>query len=46
MWTMQQAPNCDMALVHDDDLERILRIGDGTVSKDHEYALLLIASCP
>ena len=29
----QQAPDCDMALVHDDDLERILRMGDGTVSK-------------
>ena len=45
-WTMQQAPHCDMALVHDDDLERILLVGDGTVSDDHAFALLLIASCP
>ncbi|KAH8993421.1 hypothetical protein EDB92DRAFT_401933 [Lactarius akahatsu] len=30
-----RAPDCDMALVHDDDLERILRVGDGTVSKGH-----------
>ena len=45
-WTMQQAPHCDMALVHDDDLERILLVGDGTVSDDHAFASLLIASCP
>jgi hypothetical protein len=36
-WTVQQAPDCDMALVHDDDLERILQVGssDGTVSKNY-----------
>ncbi|KAH9021557.1 hypothetical protein EDB85DRAFT_414263 [Lactarius pseudohatsudake] len=27
---MQRAPHCDMALVHDDDLERILGVGDRT----------------
>jgi hypothetical protein len=43
---MQQAPNCDMAFVHDDDLARILFVGGGTVSDDHTFALLLIASCP
>ncbi len=31
-WTLQRAPHCDYVLVHDDDLERILRVGDGTVS--------------
>ena len=46
MCVVQEAPNCDMALVHDDDLERILRTGDGTVSKDHACASSLIASCP
>ena len=30
---MQQAPHCDMALVHDDDLKRILEASDSTVSK-------------
>ena len=25
-------PDCDMALVHDDDLEQILRVNDGSVS--------------
>ncbi|KAI9448133.1 hypothetical protein H4582DRAFT_65681 [Lactarius indigo] len=30
----QRAPHCDMALVHDDDLERILGVGDRTVSED------------
>ena len=36
-WTVQRAPDCDMALVHDDDLERILEVGssDGTVSKNY-----------
>ena len=35
--TVQRAPDCDMALVHDDDLERILEAGssDGTVSKKY-----------
>ncbi|KAI0248894.1 hypothetical protein BJV78DRAFT_1232297 [Lactifluus subvellereus] len=28
-----RAPDCDMVLVHDDDLERIEGIGDGTVSR-------------
>jgi hypothetical protein len=28
---MQQAPDCDMVLVHDDDLERIDWIGKGIV---------------
>jgi hypothetical protein len=32
-WTMQREPHCDMALVHDDDLKRILEAGDGNVSK-------------
>ena len=32
MWTTQRAPDCDMFLIHDDDLKRIDRIGDGTVS--------------
>ena len=29
---MQQAHDCDMIIVHDDDLERIDGIGEGTVS--------------
>ncbi len=33
-WTLQRAPHCDMALVHDDDLDRILAVGDRTVSED------------
>ena len=33
MRSVQRAPNCDMALVHDDDLVQILGAGDGTVSK-------------
>lgn len=43
---VQRAPACDMAVVHDDDLERILGVGDRTVSEDRESALLLISSCP
>ena len=35
MWTVQLAPHCDMALVHDDDLEQILGVGDSTVSTSH-----------
>jgi hypothetical protein len=31
-WVVQRAPDCDMALVHDDDLVRILEVGDGIVS--------------
>ncbi|KAH9179803.1 hypothetical protein EDB89DRAFT_517062 [Lactarius sanguifluus] len=30
----QRAPQCDMALVHDDDLEQILGVSDRTVSED------------
>lgn len=30
--TVQRAIECHLALVHDDDLERILEMGDGTVS--------------
>ncbi len=33
-WMLQRAPHCDMALVHDDDLDRILAVGDRTVSED------------
>ncbi|KAH9163728.1 hypothetical protein EDB89DRAFT_482398 [Lactarius sanguifluus] len=29
------APDCDMALVHDDDLERIMGVGDSTVIPGH-----------
>lgn len=29
-----RAPDCDMALVHDDDLVRILEVGDGTSLED------------
>ena len=29
---MQRAPDCGMVLVHDDDLERVNGIGEGTVS--------------
>jgi hypothetical protein len=31
---MQKAPDCDMALIHDDDLERIDGIGEESVSGD------------
>jgi hypothetical protein len=34
-WVMKRAPDCDMALVHDDDLVRILEVGDGTVSSGY-----------
>ena len=45
-WTMQRAPGCDMALVHDDDLARILKVGEGTVSTTgYLGVLLLIPSC-
>ena len=32
---VQQSPGCDMALVHDDDLVRILEPGDGNVSTSY-----------
>ena len=32
----QRAPDCHMAVVHDDDLERVLRVGNSTVSEDRE----------
>jgi hypothetical protein len=32
-WSVQQMPDCEMVLVHDDDLEQILRVDDGTVRK-------------
>ena len=35
-----------MALVHDDDLKQTLQVGDGAVSDDHVYVLLLIVSRP
>jgi hypothetical protein len=41
MQTMQQAPDCDMALVHDDDLERIEGIGEGTVGGHSIFLLYL-----
>ncbi|KAH9163709.1 hypothetical protein EDB89DRAFT_482130 [Lactarius sanguifluus] len=31
----ERAPHCDLVLVHDDDLGRILGAGDGTVSSGH-----------
>ena len=31
-WTTQRAPDCDMFLIHDDDLKSIDGIGDGAVS--------------
>ena len=34
-WSVQRMPDCEMVLVHEDDLERILRVNDGTVSKDY-----------
>ncbi len=47
MWTLQLAPDCDMALVHDDDLERILNVGnDRTVSRGDVLVFLLTLSCP
>jgi hypothetical protein len=42
MWTVQQAPDCDMALVHDDDLVRILGVGDGAVRKGSPSMSVLI----
>ena len=30
---MQRAPDCDMFLIHDDDLKSIDGLGDGTVSQ-------------
>ena len=45
-WTVQRAPSCDMALVHDDDLARILKVGEGTVSNAGYLGVLsLIPSC-
>ena len=32
-WTTQRAPDCDMALVHDDDLARIDGIRDNDVCR-------------
>jgi hypothetical protein len=29
---VQRAPDCDLVLVHDDDLDRLRRISDGGVS--------------
>jgi hypothetical protein len=46
MWMVQRMPDCDMALVHDDDLEQILRVNNGTVSKDYAYILSLIVPSP
>jgi hypothetical protein len=34
-WALQREPHCDLVLVHDDDLERVLRVGSGTVSSCH-----------
>lgn len=34
--TDQRAPGCDMVLVHDDDLARIIEICDDTVSQHFE----------
>ena len=33
-WMAQRAPDCHMAVVHDDDLERVLGVGDSTVRED------------
>jgi hypothetical protein len=33
MWSVQRAPDCDMVLDHDDDLEEVLPVNDGTVSE-------------
>lgn len=38
---MQRAPECDIALVHDDDLERIGGIGEDSVSRDLILSLVL-----
>ena len=35
--TAQRAPDCDMFLIHDDDLQTIDGIGDDTVSGIFEY---------
>ena len=34
MWMAQREPDCDMAVVHDNDLGRVLGAGDSTVSED------------
>ena len=31
--TAQRAPDCEMVVVHDDDLEQVLPVNNGTVSK-------------
>ena len=43
---LQREPNCDLALVHDDDLERVLGVEGLNVSEVRREALLLIYSCP
>jgi len=47
---IQQANDCNMILVHDDDLERIDGIGDGTVSGDsidnHIIPMLAVTRIP
>lgn len=44
MRAMQQTSDCDMVLVHDDDLMTINGVGDGTVSEllNRNYAVLLM----
>jgi hypothetical protein len=50
MWMLQRAPpDCDMVLVHDDDLTRLSGIVDSDVSGDniyhmHDYQLIRIHS--
>lgn len=33
IWTAQRVPDCDMVLVHDDDLARIHEVCDSNVSR-------------
>jgi hypothetical protein len=42
---MQRALDCDMVLVHDDDLRRIDGIGEGTVSGNSISSSLLFSCC-
>ena len=42
---VQRAPDCDMAVVHDDDLVSILGVGDVTVSEGCVQGLFLIPPC-
>jgi hypothetical protein len=41
---MQQAPDCDMVLAHDNDLVAINGLGDGTVSRhlNRNYNIFLM----